>query len=162
LGDGGNDGGAGPTYRFGDLLAAARAVWLRRMAALLEEHGYRDYRRSDAILLRQLRGRSVPLGTIGTYLGISRQAARKLVDGLEARGYACSTRDAADARVVRVALTGAGEGYADAVAQVIDSLNRQVAGRVPGLDLRAADAVLRAVIEGDEVYAAIARRIPAP
>ena len=100
---------AAPSYLFGDLLALARLAWVRRMAQGVADLGYSDYRRSDAALLRLLRRRGpVPLSGIGARLGVTRQAARKAVSGLEQRGYAAERRDDHDARIVRVALTPAG------------------------------------------------------
>ena len=86
------------TYLFGDLLALARRSWVREMGSRLEQLGYRDYRRSDAAVLRLLWREPLAVGGLGSRLGISRQAARKLVATLEQRGYASAERDAADAR----------------------------------------------------------------
>jgi DNA-binding MarR family transcriptional regulator len=77
-----------PPYLFGDLLALARQGWVSHMALCLEGHGYTDYRRSDAGVLRLLSRDPVTVGMLGAALGITRQAARKLANGLERRGYA--------------------------------------------------------------------------
>jgi DNA-binding MarR family transcriptional regulator len=148
-------------YLFGDLLALARANWVRKMAEGLADLGYLDYRRTDAALLRLLRRRGpVAIGTIGTRLGISRQAARKLVDGLKQRGYCSEARDENDGRVVKVTLTPTGSAYAAAVTEVVHRLNRELVGRVSHDQLVAADAVLRATF-GDNAPA-VAARLPPP
>lgn len=136
-------------YPFGDLLALARQSWLGEMASRLARLGYDDYRRSDAAAVRLLRRGPVPVGQLGTALGVTRQAARKAADGLQQRGFATTSRDPHDSRQLNVTLTVAGQDYARAVTAVIDELNREVAGRVNPPQLAAADAVLRAVLFGE-------------
>lgn len=152
---------ASPVYRFGDLLALARRSWTLRMADEVSERGYADYRLSDAAVMRLLLGGPVPIGRIGAILGVTRQAARKVARGLEQRGYATTQADAEDARKVNVVLTDAGLDYARAVVEVIGVLNRELAKRVSRDRLIAADAVLRAAIDNDQL-ARIADRIPTP
>jgi DNA-binding MarR family transcriptional regulator len=86
------------------------------------------------------------IGRLGAALGVTRQAARKVADGLVLRGYATTARDGADTRQVNVTLTPAGEAYAEAVTKVIERLNRDLIRRVDPADLAGADAVLRAVL----------------
>lgn len=150
-------------YLFGDLLALARAQWIRSMAAGVAALGYDDYRPTDAVLVRLLRRRGpMPIGRIGERLGITRQGARKLLDGLERRGYAAAARDESDARVVKVGLTSAGDAYAEAVIAVLDRLNRELAARVDRDDLAIADAVLRASIADPAARAAMGRLVAPP
>jgi DNA-binding MarR family transcriptional regulator len=134
------------TYLFGDLLALARRSWVRQMESRLEQLGYRDYRRSDAAVLRLLWREPLAVGGLGSRLGISRQAARKLVATLEQRGYASAERDGADARRLNVVLTPRGEAYARSISAVIEELNNALVSRVEPAQLAAADAVLRAAI----------------
>ena len=138
-----------PPYLFGDLLALARQSWVRDMALCLERRGYADYRRTDAGALRLLGREPVTVGMLGAALGITRQAARKLADALERRGYARTEPDAHDGRRVNVLLTEEGREYARAIVEVVESLNRELAARVGADDLRAADVVLRATLDGD-------------
>ncbi len=138
-----------PPYLFGDLLALARRSWVGQMALRLERRGYTDYRRSDAAALRLLSREPVTIGMLGAALGITRQAARKLADALERRGYARTAPDVRDARRVNVLLTEAGREYARAIIEVVEELNRELAARVGADDLRAADVVLRAALDVD-------------
>src|SRR6202451_1737975 len=133
-----------PTYRFGDLLALTRQSWLGQLTSRLERLGYADYRRTDAAAMRMLWRGPLPVGQLGPGLGVTRQAARKVADGLEQRGYATTERDAHDTRQLNVTLTQLGRDYAVAVTAVIEELNRDVAGRVSQDQLSAADTVLRA------------------
>jgi len=136
-------------YPFGDLLALARQSWLGEMARRLAERGHDGYRRSDAAAMRLLRRGPVPVGRLGTGLGVTRQAARKVADGLQRRGYATTRRDPRDSRQVNVVLTPAGQDYAGAVVAVIEELNREVSLRVDAAQLVVADAVLRAALFDD-------------
>jgi DNA-binding MarR family transcriptional regulator len=153
---------SGHPYLFGDLLALARLSWVRQMADRLGRLGYADYRRSDAIALRMLNRGPVPVGRLGTELGVTRQAARKVIDGLEQRGYVRTERDAVDSRVLNVILTPAGAGYARAVIEVIHALNREFCERADPAQLAAADTVLRAAIAGDSALQATASLIRPP
>jgi DNA-binding MarR family transcriptional regulator len=138
-----------PPYLFGDLLALARQSWVREMARRLEGRGYAGYRRSDAGVLRMLSREPVTIGVLGVALGITRQAARKLADALERRGYARTEPDARDGRRVNVLLTEAGHEYARAIIEVVEALNRELATNVNADQLRAADVVLRATLDRD-------------
>jgi DNA-binding MarR family transcriptional regulator len=136
-------------YRFGDLLALARQSWIAQMAGGLAAKGYGDYRRSDAAAIRLLQRGPMSIGRLGAALGVTRQAARKVADGLERRGFASLARDESDARQVMIKLTSDGEAYAGAVRAVIEKLNRSVTRKVKPADLATADAVLRAVLADD-------------
>jgi DNA-binding MarR family transcriptional regulator len=149
-------------YLFGDLLALARRSWIRQMAARLERLGYADYHRSDAASLRVLRRGPIAVGRLAGTLDVTRQAARKLVAGLERRAYARTERDAHDSRKLNVVLTARGEAYAAAVVQTIEALNRELGERVDAAQLAAADAVLRAVIDDDGAGQHSPRLVAAP
>jgi DNA-binding MarR family transcriptional regulator len=149
-----------PTYRFGDLLALARQSWVTQMSAAVEDAGYHGYRRSDPVVLRTLASRPPTLGELGDALGVSRQAARKVVRALERRGYAVLAPDADDARRTRVELTPEGRAYAGVVVSVLDQLNAAVRDRVDDGALAAADTVLRAVFPDDKARADAARLVP--
>jgi DNA-binding MarR family transcriptional regulator len=136
-------------YPFGDLLALTRQSWLGEMARRLSTLGYLDYRRSDAAVLRMLYRGPLAVGQLGTRLGVTRQAARKVADGLQRRGYATLGRDERDARQLNITLSAAGHEYARAIAVVIGELNREVARRVEPAQLAAVDTVLRAALFDD-------------
>jgi hypothetical protein len=57
------------------------------MAARLAAVGYRHYHRTDAAVMRLLLAYApISIGRLGETLRITRQAARKLADGLQRRG----------------------------------------------------------------------------
>lgn len=136
-------------YRFGDLLALARRSWIHQMAEGVERRGYADYRATDAATLRLLRRGPVGVGGLGEVLGVTRQAARKVVAQLEQRGYVSTERDPEDGRKVNVVLTEAGKAYGAAVAEAVVELNGALEQRVPPGELAAADRVLRRILEAD-------------
>ena len=146
-----------PVYRFGDLLAVARLSWVREMASELEARGFPGYRVSDASSVRFLFVAPRSVGELGELLRVTRQAARKAATKLEGRGYTTIAPDPDDARKLNVTLTETGRAYGLAMVEVIASLNRALARRVTPEQLQAADAVLRAVIDG-EALGAWARR----
>jgi len=134
---------------FGDLLALARRSWIRQMANGLRQLGHEDYRPTDAAVFRRLMRGPIPVGRLDDVLGASRQAARKVVEGLERRGYASTERDPEDARRLIVSLTPAGESYAEAVVNVIESLNAGLVEKVEPGELAAAGKVLLTVMAAD-------------
>jgi len=134
--------------RLGDLLALARRAWVQQMRDGLRRRGFDDYRRPDALVFRLLRSGPVPVGRLGTVLDTTRQAGRKVVDGLEKRGYATTAPDPLDARRTNVILTPRGERYAAAVVAVVEELNRELVARVDPDDLEATRVVLLAIIGG--------------
>jgi DNA-binding MarR family transcriptional regulator len=138
--------GASPQYRLGDLLALARASWIRQVRGRMDEIGYPGYRRTDAAILRLLGQHPRAIGELGDAMNISRQAARQLADGLVGRGYVTFGTDPADARRTLVALTPTGEEYARAVWQAQDALNEALRSRVTPADLAAAARVLRSIL----------------
>jgi DNA-binding MarR family transcriptional regulator len=149
------------SYPFGDLLALARQSWLGQMARRLEARGYTDYRRSDAAALRLLGRGPVSVGRLGAALGVTRQAARKVADALQQRGFSTTEKDARDSRQLNVSLTPAGLDYALAIVAVIAELNLEIRQRTDPAQLAAADAVLRAALF-DESAQRRAVRLPSP
>ncbi len=131
---------------FGDLLALARQAWVREMGSRLRARGYEDYRRSDAAVMRLLRGAPMPVGRIGERLAITRQAARKLAEALRERGYATIERDPRDARRLNVSLSPAGERYAAAVIDALVELNGELVANVAPEELTSARRVLLSAI----------------
>jgi DNA-binding MarR family transcriptional regulator len=153
---------ASPPYRFGSLLALARGSWIEQIRDRMLEAGFPGYRRSDAGVLALLLQRPLAIGQLGEALGITRQAARQLADGLVERGYAAFGTDDADARRRPVVLTPRGKAYGRAIWMAQDALNETVRSRVSEADLAAADAVLRAVFPDDNARKRVDARVPPP
>jgi DNA-binding MarR family transcriptional regulator len=151
-----------PTYRIGDLVALARLSWVGQITSRLERLGYAGFRRGDAAAMRLLWQGPLPVGRLGAGLGVTRQAARKVADALEQRGYVTTERDSHDTRQLNVTLTPVGRGYALAVLAVTEQLNREVAGRVSPAQLTAADTVLRAALFDDSARQRASQLPPPP
>ncbi|MGB8197194.1 MAG: MarR family transcriptional regulator [Acidimicrobiales bacterium] len=130
---------------FGDLLAQARERWIRAMAQRLASRGFNDYRRSDPLVMRSLRSGEVSLGNVGVRLGVTRQAARKVINGLVERGYARVTTSKEDSRRRNVELTPRGREYLEAVVATLRSMHDDVVDGVDGQRLDAAYSVLEFV-----------------
>jgi len=128
----------------------------------MRESGFPGYRRSDAAVLAYLLQRPLAIGQLGEALGVTRQAARQLADGLAERGYASFGTDEADARRTLVILTARGRSYGRAIWMAQDALNETVRSRVSEADLAAADAVLRAVFPDASSRQRIDERMPPP
>jgi DNA-binding MarR family transcriptional regulator len=130
---------------FGDLLAQARERWIRAMAQRLGALGFHDYRRSDPLVMRSLRNGEVSLGGLGVTLGVTRQAARKVVNGLVERGYAQVTTSSEDSRRRLVNMTPRGRDYLAAVVATLRALHDEVVDHVDPQQLASAYSVLEFV-----------------
>ena len=151
---------ANPPYRLGGLLARARRSWIEQVRERVQEAGFPGYRQSDAWILALLLARPMAIGQLGEAMGISRQAARQMADGLVERGYATFGTDDADARRTLVVLTRKGKTYGRAIWTAQDALNERVRSRVSEADLAAAEAVLRAVFPDDGARQQVDKRMP--
>ena len=96
----------------------------------MQQAGFPGYRQSDAWILALLLRRPLAIGQLGEAMGISRQAARQMADGLAERGYATFGTDDADARRTLVVLTRRGKAYGRAIWMAQDALNETVRNRV--------------------------------
>lgn len=149
-------------YAFGDLLALARRSWIAQVRARVADEGFAEYRQTDAVVLRLLTRRPLAIGELGEALGVSRQAARKLADGMLGRRYVAFEQDPTDARRTLVVLTPAGEAYARVVADVQAALNMSMRERVSARDLAAADRVLRTVVTDPGARSRLDLLVPPP
>jgi DNA-binding MarR family transcriptional regulator len=136
-------------YLLGDLLEFARRSWSRAISLRLAEAGYPGYRRTDAALVQILRRGPAPVGQLGTTLGMTRQAARKVVDSFEARGYATTRPHHPDVGMLAAVLTPQGEAYGLAVDAAIDAVNQELYQRVDPTQLVMTDRVLRSLLRDD-------------
>lgn len=117
------------------------------MATRLAALGFDDYRRSDALALRWLAHGPTPLAALNAKFGVSRQATRKVVDGLVERNYATVQPDPVDARRRIVKLSQRGREYAAVVITTVHELNADVTRGVDPERLATALSVLGFVAE---------------
>jgi DNA-binding MarR family transcriptional regulator len=137
-----NEPAAAEPESFNDLLAVARLRWLNRMRAALAERGFTSFRRGDGAWVRILGYEPQGLGEMAEFIGISRQAATKMADSLERRGYVVRKDDDADRRRVVLHLTDLGRRYEQAIIEVVDNLDDSFRASVSPADLEAAFRVL--------------------
>lgn len=85
---------------------------------------------------------------LGRRLGISKQAAGKIIDGLERLGYVKRESDQSDARRKRVSLTARGEQLLRQSVELFDALRASWAQELGPDRLRALEADLRTITAG--------------
>jgi DNA-binding MarR family transcriptional regulator len=144
-------GSANEPKSFNDLLAIARHRWLYRMRAALAQRGFDDFRRGDGAWVRILGEEPCGPGEMAELIGISPQAATKMADSLERRGYVERRDDDADRRRVVLHLTDRGRSYREAVVEVVANLDDTFRASVPPADLEAAFRVLHIAIDDGAV-----------
>ncbi len=130
---------------FGDALALARLRWVQESQRRVNAFGYEHFKRSDTVVLRRLRHGPAALVDLTDVVGVSRQATRKIVEGLRERGYVDMKRDELDARKTLVTLSEDGQRYAEVLSQVATAMNADVARDIDNVMLRDALAALSVV-----------------
>lgn len=135
-----------PEQSFSDLVAIARLQQLNRMRSELAARGFGDFRRGDGAWVRILADAPRSPGEVAAIVGVSRQAATKMADTLERRGYVERAGDADDRRRVVLSLSERGRRYERAIVEVVDLLDQDVRARVPAASLEIARRVLEVVI----------------
>lgn len=96
------------TTDFGVLLGLAYGTFVTELRAHLADQGYADVHRSFGYLARLLDQREASISEVADLLGLTSQGAVKVVDEIQAAGYARRITDPADGRVRRVQLTERG------------------------------------------------------
>lgn len=136
-------------YGFGELVTIARAAFARSIATRVAAQGYAGFRRSDPAAMRLVAAAPRSIGELAASLGVTRQAARKFVNGLEARGYVHARNDPSDRRRVVVMTTARGAAYASVLSDAVAKRNREVTKRLSINDLRAFDRVIRSSVRDE-------------
>jgi DNA-binding MarR family transcriptional regulator len=103
---------------------------IEALHARLRERGIRNVRPAYGFVLLAARRSPIGVGDIGVLLGMTKQAASKLVDSMEADGYARRVTDEGDARARRIELTKSGHRLLDAVEEIYRELEAQWAAVV--------------------------------
>jgi DNA-binding MarR family transcriptional regulator len=111
----------------------------------LARQGHLDLRPVHGFVLQAVGPVGATAVELGRRLGVTKQAAAKHIEFLEARGYVARSTDPADARRKPVRVTARGIDFLDRSAAIFEDL-RASWGRTLGEDrLRALEADLRAV-----------------
>ncbi|GAB3163008.1 MarR family winged helix-turn-helix transcriptional regulator [Amycolatopsis stemonae] len=140
-----------PGYELPFLLFGGFRTLIDRLHAELARRGHPDVRPSYGFAMQAIGVRGATASEIGRRLGVSKQAAGKTVERLEALGYAERADDPDDARRKIVRLTAHGVDALSKSAEIFDDLRKDWARTVGAERVAALEADLRAVV-GPAVY----------
>ena len=134
------------------LFAMAFRYLIDELHARLADRRWPEMRPPYGFVLVAARDRALTSGTIAELMGMTKQAASKLVDAMEGEGYVSRRVDGGDARAKLVELTPRGHELLTAVEEVYADLEAEwtaVVGRA-GVETVRRDllAVLRATHDG--------------
>lgn len=107
------------------LLAMAYRQLIDGLHARLAARGYPNVNPSYGYVLLAAREAPVSSGDVASLLGVSKQAASKMVAAMEAGGYVRQRPDPADARARRISLTPRGRRFLVAVEGIYRELEAE-------------------------------------
>ncbi|MEA5366472.1 MarR family winged helix-turn-helix transcriptional regulator [Amycolatopsis sp., V23-08] len=135
-----------PGYELPFLLFGGFRTLIDRLHAELARRGHPDVRPSYGFAMQAIGVQGATASEVGRRLGVSKQAAGKTVDRLEALGYAERADDPADARRKIVRLTAHGVDALTKSAEIFDDLRADWARTVGADRMTALETDLRAVV----------------
>ncbi len=135
-----------PGYELPFLLFGGFRTLIDRLHAELARRGHPDARPSYGFAMQAVGVQGATASEIGRRLGVSKQAAGKTVDRLEALGYVERADDPADARRKIVRLTAHGIDALTKSAEIFDELRADWARTVGAERIAALENDLRAVV----------------
>ncbi|MET8853204.1 MarR family winged helix-turn-helix transcriptional regulator [Amycolatopsis sp. NPDC004625] len=135
-----------PGYELPFLLFGGFRTLIDRLHAELARRGHPDVRPSYGFAMQAVGVQGATASEIGRRLGVSKQAAGKTVERLEALGYVERADDPADARRKIVRLTAHGVDALAKSAEIFDELRAEWARTVGRERIGALEADLRKVV----------------
>jgi DNA-binding MarR family transcriptional regulator len=135
-----------PGYELPFLLFGGFRTLIDRLHAELARRGHPDVRPSYGFAMQAIGIQGATASEIGRRLGVSKQAAGKTVERLEALGYAERADDPDDARRKIVRLTAHGVDALTKSAEIFDDLRTDWARTVGAERITALETDLRAVV----------------
>jgi DNA-binding MarR family transcriptional regulator len=135
-----------PGYELPFLLFGGFRTLIDRLHAELARRGHPDVRPSYGFAMQAIGVQGATASEIGRRLGVSKQAAGKTVERLEALGYAERADDPDDARRKIVRLTAHGVDALTKSADIFDELRADWARTVGAERITALETDLRAVV----------------
>jgi DNA-binding MarR family transcriptional regulator len=132
-----------PRTDFGLLLARALNAYVEHLHRELGARGFHDLRPTFGLPLRALQERPRTLTELAGELGVTKQAAAKIVGELEGRGLIAREPSPDDGRATLLRLSGSGRSLIAAAIEIGNAVERDLA-RDLGTD---AAAGLRAGLE---------------
>ncbi|MFD9564906.1 MarR family winged helix-turn-helix transcriptional regulator [Streptomyces sp. NPDC059994] len=140
------EGAPTPGYELPLLLLGGFRSLIDRLHAELARQGHPDLRPAHGFALQSIGPGGATASEIGRRLGVSKQAAGKTVDRLEALGYAERADDPADARRKVVRITPRGLDALTRSAAVFDELRADWVRTLGAAPVRDMEAALRTVV----------------
>lgn len=135
---------------FAALLRAARATYGKAIRAALAEAGFDDVPGNGLFVVGAVARTRLPMASLVRALGVTKQAAGKLVDTLALRGYVERVPDPHDRRRLLVAPTARGTAAAAAIRAATGGIDAKLAARVPAAQVAHTRAVLLALAALDD------------
>ena len=142
------------------LASLAGAAANRHMLRRLRDDGYVGVRTSHGYVIQNLIDESPTVGELADRLGVTQQAASKVVGEMEGMGLVTRDSDRSDSRVRRVTLTARGQALLTAGRTARAELERAVVANVG--DLAAAKQALLSLLQETGDLAAVTRRRARP
>jgi DNA-binding MarR family transcriptional regulator len=133
-------------YELPLLLFAGFRALIDDLHAELARRGHPDVRPAYGFAMQAIGVRGATASEIGRRLGVSKQAAGKTVDRLEALGYVERADDPADARRKLIRLTPRGIDSLTQAAEIFDDLRASWAEKLGAERLALVEASLRTVV----------------
>ncbi|MCZ7434383.1 MarR family winged helix-turn-helix transcriptional regulator [Streptomyces sp. WMMC1477] len=130
------------------LLGLAFQSVLTEFTARLEAAGHHGLRPVHGMLLQALKASPATSTELADHLGVTKQAAGQIVDGLERRGYVERLPHPAGGRRKLVALTPRAEEHLRVAGQVLHELEAELADRLAGAGLDLPRTELAAIVRG--------------
>jgi DNA-binding MarR family transcriptional regulator len=148
------------------LLRAARESYSQAIGVRLLEAGFEDIPRNAPSVLGGMADHGGAPVDLIRELGVTKQAASRLIDTLVVRGYVVRQVNPDDRRRVTIALTDRGRAAASAVRSAVESVDAELESRLSAAEmvgLRAglsALAEIRETLGGEEMSASSKCRDP--
>ena len=125
------------------LLLASRTLF-DELHRRLAEVGHAALRPAHGFVFQAI-GDGATASEIGAQLGITKQAARLMLDDLERDGYIARAQDPADARRRPARLTARGLDALRATEEILDDIKREIAAVSGGADLQQGIRLLQVI-----------------
>ncbi|MEO8335358.1 MAG: MarR family winged helix-turn-helix transcriptional regulator [bacterium] len=129
------------------LLALAYRQLIDELHVRLAAEGYADVRPAFGYVLLALREQPTTGADIALLLGVTKQAASKLIDVMEHGGYVRRQSHADDARAKTIAITAEGRRVLGAVESIYRELEAEWAHITSKKRMEAIRADLRSIVE---------------
>jgi DNA-binding MarR family transcriptional regulator len=128
------------------LIVAAARVIADRLGTAVEQAGISDMRAPFGYVIRALADRDRTLTEVAALLGVSKQAAIKVVDEMEARRLIARHPDPDDRRVKVLRLTDKGRKVRKAALAASRQIERELRGEIGDGDIDALRRALRQLL----------------